>query len=158
MAMVEEAEDKKRVKKKSIISLRKEYPFLTMLSDAELAHIRANAPVYKRREYFRYVFDKEYEARMKGKQKTFKLRRLWNNIASIRDYNLQECLDKGIGIRIEVEGEEGAMEYDTEQVKQFVFQAHQTKNKSRYGTKEYTLVDFQWKPNEDTKERESDNG
>ena len=61
-----------KVRKPSIISLRKKYPFLTILTDEELSVITATSPIYKRKEYFRYVFDKEIEVR-KSTRKNMKI-------------------------------------------------------------------------------------
>ena len=53
------------MKNSSIISLRKRYLFLTLLTDEELKIIIETAPKYMKSEHFRYVFNKELAARQK---------------------------------------------------------------------------------------------
>lgn len=38
------------------------------------------------------------------------------------------------------------MEIPAEELKERAFQAHKTKMKSKFGSKDYELVDFVWKP------------
>lgn len=81
--------------------------------------------------------------------KVIKLKRLWNNLASTRDYQIQECLLRGQGIRFELEGSDEFMEIPVDQLKQKSFQANKTLQKSRFG-KDYYLVDFAWRPTKNT--------
>lgn len=64
------------IRKPSIVSLRKQYPFLPLLTDEELDLIISTAPVYQRREYFRFVFDKEKATRLKKAEDDAKARAL----------------------------------------------------------------------------------
>lgn len=73
------------------------------------------------------------------------LKRLWNGIASIRDYVAEECCNEGVDISIKVEGEQGEMilsPYEIINRRVNITKSH----KSKFEDKEYTLWDYKWSP------------
>lgn len=91
----------------------------------------------------------------KDQFKNFTLQRMWNGIASIRDYNIQQCLDEKLGIRINLKDSGLFMEIPFEELEQKMFQAHQTEIKSKYG-KNYKLIDFAWRPTNSSKKPQNE--
>lgn len=77
--------------------------------------------------------------------KTIKLKRLWNNIASTRDYIIRDCLLHGQGIKFILENSNEIMEIPYQKLKEKAFQTNTTLQKSRFG-KNYYLIDFAWRP------------
>ena len=84
------------------------------------------------------------------KPNVIKLRRLWHNLASLRDYNVQRWINKNITITLEcdVDGRKQTMTLTPELLEKG-FQAHHATQKSRYSTREYQLIDYRWKEDED---------
>jgi len=73
--------------------------------------------------------------------KKVKVRKLWNNCVSIRDYDVEKAKKQG-GLIVEFQGE-----------KMFLFKKDLergrpsgVKIRSRWGDKIYELIDFEWKP------------
>lgn len=77
--------------------------------------------------------------------KTIKLKRLWNNIASTRDYIINDCLNNHMGIRFELAESSDYMLLSFDDLKSKAFQINTKLQKSRY-SKDYYLVDFAWRP------------
>jgi len=78
--------------------------------------------------------------------------RLFNNIASVRDYIVNEALDSGQDLKILLDSEKKEMVIKHENIRERMFQINPEKFKSRYNKQqEYTLVDFKWEePSEET--------
>ena len=74
--------------------------------------------------------------------KIIRIKRLWNSIASIRDYTLDDLIKRGETLRIECEDE--YIELTANQLKEKMFQISKKKFKSRFG-QDYTLYDIPWK-------------
>ena len=74
--------------------------------------------------------------------KKIKLKRLYNNVASVRDYVWEDCIKKGVGIEFTCENMVMRVEPD-----ELVTRASPggQKFKSKFDGKEYQLVDFIWK-------------
>lgn len=77
--------------------------------------------------------------------KTIKLKRLWNNLASTRDYIINDCLLHGLGIRFELVNSSEYMLIPYDKLRDKSFQTNKTLQKSRFG-QDYMLVDFAWRP------------
>ena len=81
---------------------------------------------------------------------TIKLKRLWNNLASFRDYNVKEWMRKKETIKVVTPdrvGEEMTIkpeEWDE------AFSAHGTVIKSKFG-RDYRLIDLKWRNDKETK-------
>ena len=73
--------------------------------------------------------------------KTIKLKRLYGNVASVRDYAWEKCVDKNQGIIFVCNGAE--MKVEPHEVRAAT--PGKTKFTSKYDGKKYRLVDFQWK-------------
>ena len=78
------------------------------------------------------------------KFKIIKLKRLWNNLASTRDYIIKDCQFHGLGIRFELNNGE-FMEIPCNELEKKGFKTSNIQQKSRYG-KNYYLIDFAWRP------------
>ena len=82
--------------------------------------------------------------------KVYKAKKLFGNIASVRDYIVNQAIDNGEGLRIEYKGK--AMMLSPDDLVASVFQCHKTKFKSKYaGGKDYELYDFIFKPDQENK-------
>lgn len=77
------------------------------------------------------------------KVKVIKLKRLWNNLASTRDYVVNQCIKEGLTLRFEC-GEE-YMEIPPNELSTRAFKTNGVKQLSRFG-KDYYLIDFAWRP------------
>lgn len=77
------------------------------------------------------------------KYKKIKLKRLYNGIASTRDYVWQKCLDNKMGIDFECNGAHMKIPY--EELK--MADVEKTRHKSKYDGREYSLVNFKWRTN-----------
>jgi hypothetical protein len=79
--------------------------------------------------------------------KEIKLKRLWNNLASLRDYDVKRYIEEGITVKLTVVGRNDHMILTPDKMKQKSFQAVGDKFNSKFvsGMK-YTLIDFAWKP------------
>jgi len=80
-----------------------------------------------------------------------KIKRLWNGLASLRDYEVLDAISKKENIRLECKNE-----YMTLSVPQLEkgFQISSTRFKSRYNANQmYELVDFRWKPDKQDKDQ-----
>lgn len=80
------------------------------------------------------------------KYKVIKLKRLFNNVASTRDYITKECVYHAWGIRFELAGKDEYMELSPEEVTTKAFQLNKAKQSSRFGGKDYYLIDYAWRP------------
>lgn len=82
------------------------------------------------------------------------LRRLWNNLASIRDYEVEECIKNNESIVVTVDNTNGKMTLSPEMLKRG-FSALPSKIRSKYNAiQTYQLIDFRWKPDgEDEKQQ-----
>jgi len=65
--------------------------------------------------------------------------------ASVRDYQVEKCIQKGEDLTIDFDGER--MKIPLEQVKEAKAKFHNTTFKSKVGGKDYELIDFFFKPN-----------
>ena len=75
------------------------------------------------------------------------LKRLFNNIASVRDYIVEDAIKRQVPIELTVLGREGKMTLAPEDLESKKFQIGKTKFKSKYNPhQEYELIDFSWKP------------
>ena len=84
------------------------------------------------------------------KPNVIKLRRLWHNLASLRDYNVRDWVERQQTIKLEcdVNGRKQTMTLTPELLEKG-FQAHHATQKSRYSTREYQLIDYRWKEDKD---------
>ena len=75
-----------------------------------------------------------------------KLRKLWNGLASVRDYVVRDCINgQAEGLILEYDGE--VMTIKHEELRQRMFQAHHRKNRSRFNpAQSYELIDFKFIP------------
>lgn len=77
-------------------------------------------------------------------------------MASLRDYEVQECLKNNHSIQLYTfrNGVEETMTLEPKQLHKGIATTH-SRHVSRYGTKSYKLVDFKWKKdNEEAKQAE----
>lgn len=73
-----------------------------------------------------------------------KINRLWNGKVSIRDYVVSKAISKGHGIEVECKGAVMKLKPVDLITKGKVASE---KFKSKFGDKEYKLIDFDWKNN-----------
>lgn len=78
--------------------------------------------------------------------KTYTVNRLWNKLASVRDYVVSDCLENSQDLKIVLKDSDAFMTIPSHELEQRMFQAHKTKMKSKFDGKEYTLIDFGWMP------------
>jgi len=82
-----------------------------------------------------------------SKTKEITIKRLWNNIASIRDYVVKEAIDSGTTIRLTLLGKKQSMTLSPDKLKDKQFQILGDTFDSKYKhNMKYKLVDFSWKP------------
>jgi len=73
--------------------------------------------------------------------KKIKVKKLWNNCVSVRDYDIEKAKEQG-GLIIEFEGEKMMLSKEgLEKGK-----PSGVKVRSKWGNKIYELIDFEWKP------------
>lgn len=78
-----------------------------------------------------------------------KLKRLWRgNIASIRDYIVNDAIKHGTPIKVKVEGKDGDMTLSPQRLSSKQFQINKRQIKSKFNDKFYTLIDFSWCPDQ----------
>lgn len=78
--------------------------------------------------------------------KIIRIKRVWNNIASIRDYLIKRAIQNNEEIIVELVGTKEHMLLTPEVMKDKSFQISTRKFKSRFDGNEYELIDFVWKP------------
>lgn len=78
--------------------------------------------------------------------KIIKIKRVWNNIASIRDYMIKRAIQDNESITVELVGTKEHMLLTPEIMKSKSFQISTRKFKSKFDGNEYELVDFSWRP------------
>lgn len=78
--------------------------------------------------------------------KTRTIKKLWNNLVSLRDYEVLGAIKAG-GVVIKFGKYQ--MTLHPEQLERG-FQAVGTQFKSKFGTKDYALIDFRWIPDQVT--------
>ena len=84
--------------------------------------------------------------------KTYPIKRLWNNLASVRDYVVKECIEKKLDLKITLLGSSDYMLIPADKIEEMEFQAHKTEMESKFNKgQKYTLVDFPWKPEKGAK-------
>jgi len=76
--------------------------------------------------------------------RTYRIKRLWKNLASVRDFFVKECIEEKEGLTILCDNDQ--MIIPAEELEKRAFQAHKTKMKSKWGSKDYELIDFVWSP------------
>ena len=81
-----------------------------------------------------------------GNIKIVKIKRLWNKLASVRDYQVENCIESQDILRIHLEETGEYMDLPPEELKEKMFQVVPKKLRSRFTGKEYSLVDFAWRP------------
>lgn len=72
-----------------------------------------------------------------------RLKRLYDNVASVRDYIWSDIVRKGEGIEFECNGAE--LKIEPGAVKMAM--PGKTLFESKYDSRKYRLVDFKWEPN-----------
>lgn len=82
------------------------------------------------------------------KTKIIRLKRLWNNIASVRDYIVKDAIDGKYNLQVTVKDQKGYMILTPENLEKRMFQTLPTKIKSKYKDTVYSLYDFSWAPND----------
>ena len=80
--------------------------------------------------------------------KTIPIRRLFNGLASVRDYVIEKCYKEGKDI-IFVLGNE-KMTIRNKELESRSFQLSKKKFISKFNGKPYTLIDFKFKPDKET--------
>ena len=70
------------------------------------------------------------------------VKKLWKGNASIRDYELCECIENGEDLTIEFDGQRRTFGYET--LNGFLNANHETTIRSKFDGKKYSLVDFPW--------------
>lgn len=78
--------------------------------------------------------------------KDYTIKRLWQGLASVRDYVVKDCIVKKQGLRLTLIKTGEVMEIPYENLEKLMFQAHKTEMVSKFDGKKYLLVDFIWKP------------
>ena len=78
--------------------------------------------------------------------KIIKIKRLWNNLASLRDYVVMDAIKKNQTIQVELNGK--TMTLTPDKLAKQSFQAVGDKFESKFSAKKYTLIDFAWKADE----------
>ena len=78
--------------------------------------------------------------------KPIKIKRLWNNCASIRDYVVNKAIKDNETIMVTVNGLAGCMILKPDDLMQKSFAVLGQKFVSKFGDKKYKLIDFPWKP------------
>jgi len=78
--------------------------------------------------------------------KTRTIKRLWNNIVSLRDYEVSDAIKAG-GIILKFGKYQMTL---TPSQLEAGFQVISKKFKSKFGSKEYSLIDFRWNPDKET--------
>jgi hypothetical protein len=81
---------------------------------------------------------------MKNMEKIIK--KLYRNLAELRDYEVQTAIDKNENIKIRYEGD--VMTLSPEDLQKKVVSTSNTTFKSKVGGKDYKLVAFKWTPDE----------
>lgn len=82
--------------------------------------------------------------------KTRKLNKIWNGLATLRDYEIS-YIEKGG--RMKLIYEDQFMMLTPENYKEKIFRCHQKEFQSKFGSgKTYKLVDLKWKPEGDKRD------
>ena len=77
----------------------------------------------------------------------YPIKRLWNGLASVRDYIVEKALRENQILRIKLEGTNEHMDLTPDRIKSKEFQISTRKFKSHYPPyDDYELIDFSWKP------------
>jgi len=80
-----------------------------------------------------------------------KIRRLWHGLASMRDYEVINAINKNQSVQLTCGGV--VMTLSVEELKEG-FDATKQKCKSKYNPgQEYSLVDFRWRPDDSNSKR-----
>lgn len=78
--------------------------------------------------------------------KTYRLKKLFKGtIASVRDYIVEDCIKNKQGLRINYNNQ--IMELSYEELINKKFQIVKKSFTSKFGSQDYCLIDFQFKPN-----------
>jgi hypothetical protein len=80
--------------------------------------------------------------------KTIPIRRLFNGLASVRDYVIEKCYREGKDIIFVLNNEK--MTIPNEELNSRSFQLSEKKFISKFNGKPYTLIDFKFKPDKET--------
>lgn len=79
--------------------------------------------------------------------KTVKIKRLFNEIVSVRDYVIRDCMDSNIPLRLELEGTDEYMILFPDDMEDKQFQINKRTFQSKFDAdQEYTLLDYTWRP------------
>jgi len=82
--------------------------------------------------------------------KTYKIKRLWNGLASVRDYMVEQCITEKEDLLLRLEKQDGTtdmMLIPWQELSTRSFQATKQGFDSKVNRgQSYALVDFQWKP------------
>lgn len=71
----------------------------------------------------------------------YKVKRLYKGFASVRDYIVKKCINKKKDLTLVYNNT--YKNIPLEELKNY-FQLHRRKFKSKFGSKEYELIDFKW--------------
>jgi|TARA_Y100000310_G_scaffold87472_1_gene84301 hypothetical protein len=74
----------------------------------------------------------------------YRVKRLHDGYASIRDYIIEAAKNQKVGITVEFLDMEMFISY--EKLKDYDFQIHEKKFHSKWGSKTYSLIDFKFEP------------
>ena len=74
-------------------------------------------------------------------QKLYRVKKLFNGCASIRDYIVVKCMNENMDIVVQYGDKK--MTLDQERLKK-MFQMHKTKFMSKFGSEEYALYDIKF--------------
>jgi regulator of replication initiation timing len=74
------------------------------------------------------------------------IKKLYRNLAEIRDYDVQAAIDKNEHFKIKYEGD--VMTLSPEDLKNKVASTSKTTFKSKVGGKDYRLIGYEWNPDD----------
>ena len=78
--------------------------------------------------------------------KRIEINRLFHGLATVRDYQADEALEKNMALLIVLKGSGEEMLIPCDDIALRIIKVSKNKFKSRHDDKEYRLVDFEWKP------------
>ena len=87
-----------------------------------------------------------------SKDKEIKVQRLWNGLASVRDYVLIDCIGKKRNIVFKYNGEKMTVTWD--RLSSSGFWTSKKDHISKYTGKKYRLIDFKFKKDEPESKQE----
>lgn len=78
--------------------------------------------------------------------KNIEINRLYRGMVDVRNYVLNDCIEKKESIKITVSGKSGYMILEPSKFKEKAIKISKQTFKSQFDKKEYKLVSFKWEP------------